>query len=167
MDFLKDMRAYINALTKIPTAKRIIHQYERGLITLHEAFTNLQDVEMGVIAFKNSIYENVVLDRFSEYCIEDSGIVSVMVEGLEYKAEWLADKLGINEELKDYIDIYCYLNAKKKVVESVAIAYKFSDDTEEIYTFTDIPNAQLIYEKLVDKDSDLKSVLSKSLKEVA
>ena len=53
LNFKKNIAKYINDLVKLPNADRIVAQYERGLITLHEAMRCLEDNQTELMAAEN------------------------------------------------------------------------------------------------------------------
>ncbi len=52
LDFIKDIANWAKKVSKYPDAKKVISSYNRGMITLHEAYNELCQIEARAISLQ-------------------------------------------------------------------------------------------------------------------
>ncbi len=120
LDFKKDLNNWIKEVSKLPSSAKVFNQYQRGLITLEEAYNSLKDIELEAIknSFKKQKDEEKLLwkdlkvgdkflwvvDEFDGYS-EDECVVTDVLEDhllaynvkLDIKNIWIDNDVEIKE----------------------------------------------------------------------
>lgn len=120
LDFKKDLNNWIKEVSKLPSSAKVLNQYQRGLITLEEAYNSLKDIELEAIktSFKEQkdeeklLWKNLkvgdkflwVVDEFDGYS-EDECVVTDVLEDhllaynvkLDIKNIWIDNDVEIKE----------------------------------------------------------------------